>query len=92
MVKNVEILSFTANFENISLKFSKFHAYIVGKISRLQKDYIFQGNLAKLSPNSESEFPEIDGLVWTLVRKTRLVSPIRPPHQIKIKNLKLEQF
>jgi hypothetical protein len=82
------------------LKFSKFQAYFVRKIfefstfrhlkkiSRLQKDYTFQGNLAKLSPNLEPVFPEIDGLVWTLVRKTRLVSPIRPPD----KNLKLEQF
>jgi hypothetical protein len=41
MAKNIGILSFTANFENISLKFSKFHAYIVGKISHLQKDYTF---------------------------------------------------
>ncbi len=27
--QNIEILSFTANFENISFKFSKFHAYFV---------------------------------------------------------------
>ncbi len=77
--KWLKMLEWKANFENISLKFPKFPTYIVGKISRLQKDYTFQGNLAKLSPNSESVFLEIDGLVWTLVRKTRLVSPIRPP-------------
>jgi hypothetical protein len=53
MAKNIGILSFTANFENISFKFSKFQAYFVRKIfefftirhfkkiSRLQKDYTF---------------------------------------------------